>query len=172
MLDHRISVRSRYDHGSMFALELPIATPVPATKPVPRRVGAWQADLSGMAVLCIDNEPEILNGMRTLLGGWGCDVQTAHDGATAQELMRERSSKPDVLLADYHLDTENGLDLIVKLRWKFGRDIPAILITADRSRSLSETALSKGIVVINKPVKPAALRALLARHRTNVEAAE
>ena len=35
--------------------------------------------LAGMAVLCIDNDPQILDGMQTLLGGWGCRVLKAPD---------------------------------------------------------------------------------------------
>ena len=36
-----------------------------------------------MRVLCIDNEPQILDGMEALLGGWGCRVLKAADLASA-----------------------------------------------------------------------------------------
>ena len=51
------------------------------------------------------------------------------------------------------------------IRQKFGDGIPAILITADRSLQVRDTARAEGIVVLNKPVKPAALRALLGQWR-------
>ena len=35
--------------------------------------------LAGIAVLCIDNDPQILDGMQTLLQGWGCHVLKAPD---------------------------------------------------------------------------------------------
>ena len=37
------------------------------------------AQLAGMTVLCIDNDPQILDGMEALLGGWGCRVLKAAD---------------------------------------------------------------------------------------------
>ena len=50
--------------------------------------------------------------------------------------------------------------------------LPAILITADRSPRVREDARARNIQVLNKPVKPAALRALLAQWRVQRVAAE
>ena len=51
--------------------------------------------------------------------------------------------------------------------------LPAILITADRTPAVREAARAQDIQVLNKPVKPAALRALLAQWRVQrVAAAE
>jgi CheY-like chemotaxis protein len=51
--------------------------------------------------------------------------------------------------------------------------LPAILITADRSPDVRETARREGVQVLHKPLKPAALRALLAQWRVlRVAAAE
>ena len=76
------------------------------------------------------------------------------------------------LLVDYHLDDGNGIEAIVQLRWRFGPDLPAILITADRSPRVREDARTRNIQVLNKPIKPAALRALLAQWRVQHVAAE
>ena len=70
-------------------------------------------------------------------------------------------AEPNCLLVDYHLDRGNGIEAIVELRRRFGEDLPAILITADRSLQVRAEAQASGIHVLNKPVKPAALRALL-----------
>ncbi|HUG62106.1 MAG TPA: hypothetical protein VMP03_09680, partial [Methylomirabilota bacterium] len=79
---------------------------------------------------------------------------------------------PDVMLVDYHLDDGTGIDAVVQLRWRFGADIPAALVTANRSPTVREDATSKGIAVLFKPVKPAALRAFLAQQRSTRSAAE
>ena len=77
------------------------------------------------------------------------------------------------LLVDYHLDRGDGLSAIGALRGRFGRDIPAILITADRSRQVRDKARLSEIVVLNKPIKPASLRALVGQWRTRqMDAAE
>ena len=54
------------------------------------------------------------------------------------------------------------------------RAIPAILITADRSPPVRDAARDEKIVVHNKPIKPASLRALVGqwRVRQTVAAAE
>jgi CheY-like chemotaxis protein len=76
------------------------------------------------------------------------------------------------LLVDYHLDRGTGLDAIAALRECYG-DLPAILITADRSVAVRDRARALGIQVLHKPLKPAALRALLAQWRVlRVAAAE
>jgi len=52
-----------------------------------------------MIVLCIDNEPKILDGMETLLGGWGCQVLKAPDLKSALTTVSEAKSVPNGLLA-------------------------------------------------------------------------
>ena len=75
---------------------------------------------------------------------------------------------PNGLLVDYHLDHGNGIEAITELRRRFG-DLPAILITADRSPAVREQARTQGIQILHKPIKPAALRALLAQWRMAVD---
>jgi len=101
--------------------------------------------------------------MHHLLSSWNCTVVTAANEHEAAALLNKAGLTPDVILADYHLDEGTGIEAIVKLRWKFGNSIPAILITADRSRPVRSEAGDKDISFFNKPVKPAALRAQLAR---------
>ena len=66
----------------------------------------------------------------------------------------------------------NGLSLIGKLRQELGRKLPALLLTADRDRSLQERAVAANVGFMNKPVRPAALRATVSRARTQAQAAE
>jgi CheY-like chemotaxis protein len=65
--------------------------------------------LSGIRVLCIDNDPRILDGMRQLLEGWGCVVETIPASAEI-----DVNNRPNIVLADYHLDRETGLEAIEK----------------------------------------------------------
>jgi DNA-binding response OmpR family regulator len=80
--------------------------------------------------------------------------------------------RPDLVLADYHLDGETGLDVIRKLRKLWGERLPAILITADRTHEVRAAAEGLDVTVVNKPVKPAVLRALMTRVRRMAPAAE
>jgi CheY-like chemotaxis protein len=124
-----------------------------------------------MLVLCVDNEPKILDGMETLLGGWGCRVLKAADIKAALAAVAEAKVTPGGLLVDYHLDSGNGIEAIGALRWRFGQELPAILITADRSPHVRDEARARDIQVLHKPLKPAALRALIAQWRVQRMAA-
>jgi Na+/proline symporter/signal transduction histidine kinase/ActR/RegA family two-component response regulator len=167
-----IQIDSGRGKGTRFSVILPVSaasesTPLKEAKPRP----AASAALGGLSVLCIDNDARILEGMRLLLEGWGCHVETA----TGSDGILRSSWRPgqiDLILADYHLDGETGLDLIRKLRGRWGERTPAILVTADRSNEVRAAADAIEVPVINKPVKPAALRSLMTRVRRMAPAAE
>ena len=168
VLDHPVTLRSRMGKGSCFAVEVPSAAPVPVLPSVGEPVAVTSSQLDGMLVLAIDNEPNILDGMRRLLESWSCEVLTASNDMEAAQHVTQLGRTPDIMLVDYHLDQGNGIECAVRLRWKFGRSIPALLITADRSRAVRAEAAERDIGLLNKPVRPAALRAQLARVRTEM----
>ena len=69
--------------------------------------------------------------------------------------------KIQVALIDYHLDNDAlGVDVIAVLRALRG-DIECALITADRSEKMKRQATEVGATILNKPLKPAALRSWL-----------
>ena len=72
-------LKSEPGRGSTFSVEVPVAAPVSAAAPQRSPMRTDPAQLAGMAVLCIDNDPQILDGMEALLGGWGCRVLKAAD---------------------------------------------------------------------------------------------
>jgi CheY-like chemotaxis protein len=112
-------------------------------------------------VLCVDNERTILDAMEGLLTGWGCDVRTAR---SLKDISRDSVLEgwlPDLVLMDYHLDQTSGLDAIEWLRHNVGGHLPAALVTADRSPAVRTLAEDRGVIVVTKPVKPAALRATI-----------
>jgi CheY-like chemotaxis protein len=88
------------------------------------------------------------------------------------ETALEAIGAPDVIIADYHLDSGDGVAAIRALRERFGRSTPAILVTADRSPEVRDEAERADVVVMNKPIKPAPLRAQLTRYAALREAAE
>ena len=172
VLDCEVVLKSSTGRGSRFSVEVPRATE-PAAKPVLHTISrATGGRLAGTIVLCIDNERTILDGMETLLGGWGCRVLTAADLAAALAAMQGSGLQPDGLLVDYHLDGANGVVTVAELRRRLNRDLPAILITADRSAHVRNEARAAGMHVLNKPIKPASLRASITQWRLQRVAAE
>jgi Na+/proline symporter/signal transduction histidine kinase/CheY-like chemotaxis protein len=162
LLAFPLSVRSVQGKGTTFTLRIPVSNePVPVEETRSRRGHARALELTGLDVLCIDNDADILSGMETLLSGWGCNVTTLRSGAALRAFCANRSTAPDVIVADYHLIHENGIDMIGYTREHFKTEIPAILLTADRSKEVRQRAEEENITLLNKPLRPAALRSLL-----------
>ncbi len=167
-----IELNSVAGSGSHFAIAIPRSNAAPVELPARDDTRIDPGQLAGTTALCIDNEPSVLDGMETLLHGWGCAVIKAPDLAVALAAISTSPVMPNGLLIDYHLDHGNGIEAIVALRARYG-ELPAILITADHSPAVREMARAGGIQVLHKPIKPAALRALLAQWRVmRVAAAE
>lgn len=163
-LEHPIQVDSTPGRGTRFTIRVPLARA--GEGPIqlrPQRRRSPQ-DLTGLVVLCVDNEPDILAGMAALMRPWGCEILAATDETEALALCSGRPAAPDVVLADYHLDAgEDGLSVLDSLRAHCDQRIPGILITADQSAGVRDRARAAGLRVLHKPLKPAALRALLGR---------
>jgi Na+/proline symporter/signal transduction histidine kinase len=163
VLDHKIDLRSAPGRGSRFSVEVPLSSAAPSVQATRELARVDRVQLLGINVLCIDNEPKVLDGMDALLSGWGCRVLRASDLARAIDTVSAQQAPLHGLLIDYHLDRGNGIDAIVELRKRFGADLPAVLITADRSPRVRDEARAHDVQVLSKPLKPAALRALMAQ---------
>ncbi|MFN4143299.1 NahK/ErcS family hybrid sensor histidine kinase/response regulator [Aestuariivirga sp.] len=170
VLEAPVHVRSQPGRGSVFAIDIPVAegvkpAPVPKTRKVqpPALAGAFR-------VLVIDNERPILEGMELLLSGWGNRVDTATGLEEALAVLAEADGRIDMILADYHLNNEDGISAIRALRTRARRHIPAVLITADRTPAVSDMAVAHDVHVLRKPVKPAALRAAMSHVAIRTEA--
>ncbi|MBC8720539.1 hybrid sensor histidine kinase/response regulator [Paraburkholderia sp. 31.1] len=119
----------------------------------------------GRRVLCIDDEPSILEGLASLLERWGCDVRGARDEAGALAALAD-SFVPDAVLCDYQLaNHRTGAQALSAIRGVLAREghgnVVTLLITGDMA-SAELTALAlQGIPVLHKPVTPARLRRTL-----------
>jgi Na+/proline symporter/signal transduction histidine kinase len=160
VLHHPVQLESIPGRGSVFSVDLPRAAAragVEAADPPAQPAG----QLSGLRVVCIDNEPAVLHGMQVLLSGWGCSVITARGGDDALAQLKQGLQPPDIILADYHLDEGTGTGAIATLRAATHLQIPAVIITADHSAEVLREVRLKGHALLRKPLKAAALRALM-----------
>ncbi len=161
MLDLPVRIASAPGRGSTFSVAVPRVAAVVAAHVPPAAAQPVASLEAGSFVLSIDNEARVREAMATLLGGWGCAVATAATEAEALRRVAEAGRPPDLVLADLHLDGEDGLDVIDALRAKWGLAVRAALVTADRDPTLRLRARARQVELLHKPVKPAALRALL-----------
>jgi CheY-like chemotaxis protein len=161
VLSHPVELHSTHGKGTDFRIVMPretsrqanVATPAtPADRP--------GKNLKGLKILCIDNEPHILDGMQLLIGGWGCDVQSANSLAAIARLDSHQRA-PDLIIADYHLGDGTGVAAILAAREQFASYIPGLIVTADRTPEVRAEAERHAIGIQHKPVRPAALRAYI-----------
>lgn len=158
LLGHPLSLRSWPGRGTVFSLRVPRAAPV--VRPEPPAAGEpLQRD--GGCVLVVDNDASVLRAMESLLAGWNCRVIPAR---TREEALAAASTqRPDIVLLDFHLDDGvTGLAVLQALRETTG-PVPAVIVTADHSEAVRSAVIAADCHLLQKPLKPLALRALMAR---------
>lgn len=165
-LGHRIELCSEPGRGTRFSVYVPLAegalsgkrTPVVGRTSVSRAYG-----LEGLKVIVIDNDSVVRDAMRALLARWGCETRIFSGLADVEGVLQlDPEYRPDIILADYHLDGgDSGLTAVATLRDAKDAQIAAVVITADHSREVAEAVEAGGCEILRKPVKPAELRALI-----------
>ena len=160
MLEHPVTVLSTEGRGTMFSVLVPLSEA--AVEPLLQPRAPVQQDLSGYRIMVIDNEESILASMKALLEQWNCQVCLAESAEQAKQNCLDKGYYPQLILADYHLDNDmTGLEAIAEIRQMAGTEIPAAMITAERSQESRKLFRELQLPILNKPVKPGKLRALI-----------
>jgi Na+/proline symporter/signal transduction histidine kinase len=159
LLDHPLSLKSKEHQGCKFSLAITKAHRqfnIKIEKPI-AKVG-----LKNVTVMCVDNDPDVLNGMIELLSTWQCNVLSADSFEQAKEVFSDSQNDIEILLVDYQLNNnQDGLTLTKQLRDTANHFIPAILITATTESDIEERTQQANMGFMKKLVKPAALRAMM-----------
>ncbi|MGJ3232562.1 MAG: sodium:solute symporter family transporter [Oceanicaulis sp.] len=157
-LGHKLILRSEVGAGSVFEVRLPRAKAKPGAARPARRTAA---SLEGLKVLCLDDEPPVLDAMVALLQRWGCDARGARDRDGAVRAFN--GTAPDAVLVDYRLaDADTGPAVYEALCAHWNARPPGLLITAERGEDARADAAASGLDLLAKPAPPAVLRASLA----------
>jgi PAS domain S-box-containing protein len=161
LLQIELDVCSEVGKGSMFALLLPASAATAAAQ----HAGTHQeppqvAHSRHRGVLLVEDEVSVREAMRLLLRVAGYRV-TAVDslGAALKQVVRD--SGIDLIITDYHLRDETGLDVIAAIRHAARAPLKAVLITGDTSSAIEQLPADRNLRVIHKPVNADELLALL-----------
>lgn len=104
-------------------------------------------------VLVVDDEQDVQKFLSRLLRDHGYEVATASDGVEAMTAVQEQ--RPSLILLDLQMPRNTGTDFYRKVRnQKDLADVPIIVVSALAGRNV---AVSKGVVVLNKPIDEAKL---------------
>jgi signal transduction histidine kinase/ActR/RegA family two-component response regulator len=162
LLEHDIDLRSAPGKGSSFFIDVPVGDDSNVNAPQVEALSKPAGDISNVAIVVIDDEISVRQGMESLLQNWNSHVVSAADDEEAIKLLREQDKVPDGIIADYRLRAgKTGLDVIQRLHEEFGQDIPALIVTGDIAEETLRTVKESGFQLLHKPVAPVKLRAFL-----------
>ena len=158
LLGLELRVHSRPGRGSMFAIELPPGQP--ASEQAPADALAPDIAWRSLRIALVEDNAMVIEALILALEGAGHEVIEATSGPSLFERLGE--DVPDILIADYRLaGIETGFDVIEAARNRYGRRLPAILITGDTDPILVRTMADRGIAVYYKPLQFEALLAFI-----------
>jgi len=155
-----LRLTSRVGQGTEFSFSLPLMNNINSTPENQIDAGITNNKLfSSLIILVIDDEAEILNGMRLILQSWNARVVTACDAEQAIEQLDYQGLYPNLIISDLRLQSgKNGVDAINTIRNEFESQIKAIVITGDTaSDSITLTETVK-LPTLYKPVEPHLLK--------------
>ena len=163
LLNHEIEVDSKLGEGSCFAIKLPAGNLEAASLLETTHSSSGQHDILGMRIIVIDDEQVVREGTQAVLDNWGCITVLAGSEEEALEKLKD-APPPQAIIADFRLrDEKTGVQAIESLRRKYGKEIPALIITGDTDPERLREAQESGHTLMHKPVQPAKLRAYLRR---------
>ena len=112
-------------------------------------------------ILIVDDEAGLRFGVRDYLELQGYEIDEADSCQSATDLFR--TSRPDVVIADYLLPDGTALDLIPRLK-EIDAGIPLLILTAHGSIDLAVRAIKEGAEqFLTKPLELPALLVILQR---------
>lgn len=159
LLNLNVTCHSVLGQGSTFTVEIPRgdSSLLHSVQTPPTAI-----NVSGIHVLVIDDELDILDSMNYLLNSWGCVTLLADSALQAVEKIRQSGLQPELIMADYRLrDGKTGAQAIATVRAYCQHEIPAMLITGDTSEDRLREANASGLYLLHKPVAPSRLRSVM-----------
>jgi signal transduction histidine kinase/ActR/RegA family two-component response regulator len=150
LLKIEIGLDSEPGRGTTFTLHLPAAMPTDETRPEVAATQPRASEGTRLAVLLVDDEAEVLSAMCTYLHQLGWSVKGVPTGAEAQQALAE-GFEPDVMVVDYRLREETGLDVIARVRQQRPA-LPAVIVTGETAPSRFREFSTAAARILHKPL--------------------
>ncbi len=128
---------------------------------------------SDIKILCVDDEPDILEILKYNLSNEGYNVSTAKDGVSA--IKKANDSKPNLIIMDVMMPNMDGIEACEKLRNDIKFNDTIIMFLTARGEDYSHVAAYEAGAddYVTKPVKPKILlskvKGLLRRSNKKIE---
>lgn len=138
-----IEVKSEVDQGTIFSIELELRIPDGKSDKE-----FWQ-EHGVTRILAVDDEEEIRNNIRMLMGEVGVSTDTASDGEDAirqlQSIREQGNDDYDMILLDWKMPDMDGIETAKQIRAFLSKEVPIVLLTAFDWDELEEAADCAGI---------------------------
>lgn len=155
LLGLHVSISSQVGHGTTATIgRLHLATPnLDDEKLVEDR--RYPNPLSGMRIVLVEDDRDVLDATADLLRSWGCVVQ-------GFATIPFSAAPCDLIITDFDIGRgTTGADCIAAIRKLQGQWLPAIVMTGHDETQTRDLLADRSIPVFKKPVSPAQLRSTI-----------
>jgi two-component system, sensor histidine kinase len=160
LLKHRVDVKSWPSRGSVFTIDLPLLSDAAHEPKDDGHEVTPDRSLSGKLIALLEDDQTVALGLTTKLTEWGARV--AHGRTTSELIAALGTSSPALLIADRYLGGKvDGFRAFDELERHFGGRLPGLILTGDYDLAGIEAANHGRRRVLQKPVWPAVLYAVL-----------
>jgi two-component system, sensor histidine kinase len=165
LLDLKLDIQSEVGKGSSFRLDVPASSVRARVSDVvlpSETTGEHLRPKFAPRVLLVEDDVAVRNATRLLLHAEGYEVLTAASGAEARERLEKRP-QIDLLVTDYHLGGETGMQVIAFARAQVGGHLCAILLSGDTSPVIRDLELERDerLRIASKPIQAEKLLTLI-----------
>ena len=157
LLELNMGMHSQLGKGSVFYVDVPYGDPALIGE---IQIIKQQSPINKL-IWVIEDDETIRYGLEKILQSWQCRIESLASGKETQQLLDNNSEIPDVIIADYQLINETGLDLVVRIREHYQQAIPVIMITGTADSQVRKLVEQAGCQFMMKPVKPEDLNKML-----------
>ena len=162
LLEHPVTVRSTLGQGSVFTVGVPLGEAAAVQAPEPFVAVAPHG--GGRLAVLIDDEADVLLGLRTIFRDWGYDTVAGSSAEQALERLKADGRTPAVIVSDYRLGAnKTGVDAVHLIREQVGITLPGIVLTGETAADLRDEVAKHGLEIVIKPVVPRQLHEALMR---------
>jgi two-component system CheB/CheR fusion protein len=162
LLGHPIDLRTRSGGGSVFSIKLPVLA-----GSAPAHV-AFQEPSAGIAVsvptiMVIEDDPALLGDLAMMVDSEGYRVVSMRRGEDAVAAISQAHRPwPSVIVTDYNLGSGmTGVEAVKAIREVVGREVPALILSGDKSPATMAVIEEGGSRYLGKPVKAQVLLDIL-----------
>ncbi len=167
----RISLHSHVGLGSVFAIDLPLATaPAPEAERLQRQEARLLSEVlpqlvvsapANTLLVSIDGDPEVGHALRLLAPGLGVEVLAVASADEAIQQLAQMNRVPSLLMVDAQLPSEPALQAVARVNDEFNTDLPLILCSDEPPLAGEDAAGQARSCVLTRPFSAERLRSAI-----------